>query len=351
MSKRGPLIFLAVVLASLLPSLLQIAWPFLTSFILASILAIVINPANKWLSRRVHRLGLATFLTTFATVFLLGMILAFAGFTFTQELTTTYDALSRRSLEEGGWPALVTHTADRVVDALATRLPVNKDAIRREILDRMKAVTGYLLKNAGAAVGGVTSILITGLLVTIFLYFLLRHGEDWIGRLAVLIPLDPRVTVSLFQTVHDSVVANVNGVLAVAAGQGLLLGLGFWFVGVRSPVLWGAIGGLASIIPVVGSPLVWVPVVIAFVFLGSYWKALLLGLWGALVVGSVDNVLRPFVVGASGKQHPMLIALATIGGTYAFGVLGILLGPLVVSLVAALLQEIQKLVSPSREHE
>lgn len=351
MSKRGSLIFLAVVLASLLPSLLQIAWPFLTSFILASILAIVINPANKSLGRRVHRLGLATFLTTFATVFLLGTVLAFAGIAITHELTATYNALSRRSLEEGGWPALVTHTTDRVVDALATRLPVDKDAIRTELLDRMKDGTGYLLKHVGAAVGGVTSVLITGLLVTIFLYFLLRHGEEWIGLLAALIPLDPRVTASLFQTVHHSVVANVNGVVAVAVGQGLLLGLGFWFVGVRSPALWGAIGGLASIIPVVGAPLVWVPVAIAFIFLGSYWKALLLGLWGSLVVGSVDNVLRPFVVGAHDKQHPLLIGLAAIGGTYAFGVLGILLGPLMVSLVAALLTEIQELVPSDREHE
>ena len=88
-------------------------------------------------------------------------------------------------------------------------------------------------------------------------------------------------------------------------------------------------------------------VAIAFLLVGSYWKALLLGLWGSLVVGSVDNVLRPFVVGAREKQHPVLIALAAIGGTYAFGPLGILLGPLVVSLVAALLKEIQKLVPPS----
>jgi len=210
----------------------------------------------------------------------------------------------------------------------------------------MRTVTGYLQNNVGAAVGGVTSVLITGLLTTTFLYFLLRHGEDWIGRLAALTPLDPRVTASLFQTVHDSVVANVNGVLAVGIGQGLFLSLGFWFVGVRSPALWGAIGGLSSIIPVVGSPLVWVPIVIAFIYMGSYWKALLLGLWGILVVGSVDTVLRPFVVGARDKQHPMLIALAAIGGTYAFGVLGILLGPLVLSLVAALLKEIQALVSP-----
>jgi predicted PurR-regulated permease PerM len=232
---------------------------------------------------------------------------------------------------------------------LATRLPLNKDAIRTELLEGMKAATGYLLSNVGAAVGGVTSVLITSLLTTIFLYFLLRHGEDWVGRLAVLIPLDPRVTASLFQKVHHSVVANVNGMLAVALGQGLFLGLGFWFVGVRSPALWGAIGGLASIVPVVGSPLIWVPVVVAFFFMGSYWKALLLGLWGALVVGSVDNVLRPFVVRARDKQHPMLIALAAIGGTYAFGVSGILLGPLLVSLAVAVLKEIQELVSPSQE--
>jgi predicted PurR-regulated permease PerM len=112
-------------------------------------------------------------------------------------------------------------------------------------------------------------------------------------------------------------------------------------------VLWGALGGLASIIPVVGAPLVWVPVAIAFLLMESYWKALFLVLWGSVVVGSVDNVLRPLVVGAREKQHPMLIALAAIGGTYAFGPLGILLGPLVVSLVAALLKEIQKLISPS----
>jgi predicted PurR-regulated permease PerM len=351
MSKRGPLIFLAIVLAALLPALLRIAWPFLTSFILASILAIVVHPANKWLGHRVHRLGFATFLTTFATVFLLGVIFALAGLAITRELTATYEALSRRSLEEGGWPALVTNTADRVADALATRLPVDKDAIRTALLDRMKTVAGYLLNNVGAAVGGVTSVLITGLLVTIFLYFLLRHGREWIGRLAVLIPLDQRITASLFRTIHHSVVANVYGVGAVALGQGLFLCLGFWFVGLRSPVLWGSIGGLASIVPVVGSPLVWVPVVIGFVLMGAYWKALILGLWGALIVGSVDNVLRPLVVRAHDKQHPMLIGLAAIGGTFAFGPLGILLGPLLISLVAAVVKEIQKLTAPSPELE
>ena len=161
MSKRGTLVVLAVLLALMLPGLFRIAWPFLTSFLLASILAIVINPANQWLNHRVHRPGLATLLITFATVFLLGIIVAFAGFVLSQELTASYNTLSQRSLEEGGWPALVTHSADRVVDILATRLPLNKDAIRTEMLDAMRTVTGYLLNNVGTALGGVTSVLIT----------------------------------------------------------------------------------------------------------------------------------------------------------------------------------------------
>ena len=346
MPQRGPLIFLAVLFIALLPFLFQVAWPFLTPFILASILAVVMNPAKEWLSLRINRPRLATFLTTFATVLVVGITLAFASVTITRELTAAYDALSRRSLAEGGWPTLVTNAADRVVDALSTRLPVNKEAIRTELIDRMKDASGYLLSHVGAAVGGVTNIVITGLAVTVFLYFLLRYGRDWIQRLALLTPLDPRSVASIVRAVNDSVIANVNGAFAAAVGQGLFLGLGFWFVGVRSPALWGAVGGLASIIPIVGAPLVWVPVVAGFFLTGAYWKAILLALWGSLVVGSIDNVLRPFVVGAREKQHPMLIALAAIGGTYAFGPMGILLGPLVISLAVALLKEIQALASP-----
>ena len=350
-SRRGTLIFLAVMLVLLLPSLLQIASPFLTAFILASILAIVINPLNQRLHRLVRRFGLATFLTTAATVLLLGVVLVLAGLVLSKELRTTYDSLSLQSLEEGGWPALVTHTVDRAVDSVSDRLPVDKQAVRREILGGMRTATGYLLNNVGAAVGGVVSLLVTGMLVSLFLYFLLRHGKEWVDQLTLLLPLDEKITASLFQTVHHSVVANVYGMLAVVVGQGLLLGLGFWIVGVGSPALWGMIGGLASIIPVVGCPLVWVPAMIAFALAGAYWKALVLGLWGALVVGSVDNLLRPFVVASRDKQHPVLIALAAVGGTYAFGVLGILLGPLVLSLAASLLKELRALATTRQAEE
>jgi predicted PurR-regulated permease PerM len=347
MQRKGALIFLVSLLIVLLPFLLQVAWLFLAPFVLASVLAIMLNPIKEWLRRRTRRPGLASFLTTFTTIFLIVIFLAMAGIRLTEELTNAYVALSRQSLEEGGWPALAAKTTERVVDALATRLPIDKEEIRTEIMNRMKEASAYLLNNVGVAVNGVTTVGITCLLVTFFLYFLLRYGSIWIAWLADFTPLDDRAKANIIHAIRDSVLANLSGMFAVAIGQGLLLSLGFWFLGLQSPMLWGAIGGLASIIPVVGALLIWAPVAIAYLIAGTYWKALLLVLWGLLVVGSVDNVVRPWVVGKRNKQHPMLIALSAIGGTYAFGAMGILLGPLLVSLFAAVIKEIQQLIPPN----
>jgi len=348
MRQKKALIFLAILLAVLLPLLLQIVRPFFTPFVLASILAIMLYPVKEWLRARIRRPVLASLLTTLAAVFLLGILIAVVGLSLTRELTTAYNALNQRYLQEGGWPSLAARTTDRVVDAVATRLPIDKDAIRTELFERMKWASAYLLKNAGVAVGGVTDALINSLIMTIFLYFFLRNGRDWIKQLAVLTPLDARTNERLLGTVRDSVTANLSGMLAVIIAQGLLLSLAFWFVGVHSPGLWGMLGGLASIVPIVGAFLIWAPVVIAFALDGAYWQALFLALWGFLVVGTVDNILRPWIVGKRNKLHPVLIALAAIGGVYAFGALGILLGPLIISLVSVLVQEIHPLM-PHRD--
>jgi len=351
MSKSRSIIFLGVLLALLLPAVFQIVWPFLTAFLLASILAIVLHPWNRALGKRMQRPGLATILTTVSTLLALGLILGFIGIALTQELSSTYETLNRKSLQEGGWPALATHSADRVVDFVAGYIPLNREAIREYLLEAVSQVIVFLRDHLGTAVGGFTAILFTTILTTIFLYFFLLRGEVWLRYLSMWTPLDQEVTDSLMQTVKGSVLANINGVFAVVLAQGACLTLGFWFVGLQSPVLWGVVGGLASVIPFIGSPMIWVPIVVAYLFQGKYWLALALGLWGAFVVGSVDDILRPYVVGSGEKQHPVLIALAAVGGTYAFGALGFLLGPLVLSLVAALVNEIHGLVLAERERK
>ena len=315
----------------------------MTAFILASILAIVIHPAKELLRRWIRHHGVATFLTTFATVSILGALLTFAGLKITSELEQLYSELSLNSLEEGDWPALAATAADRITDKLSEHFPINEEAARTSLINGMKTSSLYLLGHVGFAVSGVTSFFINCMMTTVFLYFLLRYGSVWIQKLAVLMPLEQPTTINIIKTIRDSVTANVNGMLAVIIGQSVLLMYGFWFTGVRSHVLWGTIGGFASIVPVVGSTLIWVPVAIGFLFMGSYGKALFLAAWGFIIVGSSDNILRSVIVGKQEKQHPMMVALAAIGGVYAFGVLGIMLGPLAITLAAALIKEINQL--------
>jgi predicted PurR-regulated permease PerM len=343
MPQQGQRILLGLLLAVLLLFLLRIAWPFASAFILASVLAIVLHPANSRLSRRLRRPALASFLTTVASVIVVEAILSFILVTVVKDAVKVHKALNQRSLEEGGWSAMITHKTDRIVDELATRLPVPKETIRDELLRGLKAGAHYLGGMTQVLIGNMTSLLVTRVLATIFLYYLLRYGEGWLGRVAALVPLSPPITANLLRVAHQSIVANVNGVLGVALAQGLFLSLGFWFVGIGSALLWGMFGAIASVVPFVGATLVWVPAVIGLVFLGSYGKALALGLWGGLVVGSLDNVLRPLIVGAGEKQHPVLVGFAMLGGTYAFGPLGLLFGPLVVSLAGAVVEELHRL--------
>ena len=343
MDQRKQQILLFLLLGCLLLVLLRIAWPFASSLMLATLLATVLHPVNSKLSRRLRRPALASFLTTLGAVIILEVVLGFVGYRVVKDAAKIHHALNQRSIEEGGWSAMIAHSTDQIADALATRLPVSKETIRTELDTGMRSGVHYLAGRTQAVIKNIVSILVIAVLANILLYYLLRHGESWLARGAALVPLSPHITATLLRVTHRSIVANLNGVLAVALAQGLFLGLGFWFLGIGSPMLWGLFGAIASVIPFVGSTLIWVPFVIGLILIGAYGKALMLGLWGGLVVGSLDNILRPLIVGTQEKEHPVLLGFAMLGGTYAFGPLGLILGPLAVSLTGGVVQELHSL--------
>jgi predicted PurR-regulated permease PerM len=346
MSQRGQQIVLSVLLATLLLLLLRIFWPFASSLLLASIVAVVANPVKQRLSRRLSP-GTASFVTTFAAVIVLAATITFVGVTVFRDLVKIHGTLSQRSTQEGGWSALITNRTDRFLDAVSTRFPLDKDQARDKLREAAQSGAGYLVNKIQATAQNVASLTVTIILAAIFLYYLLRHGEEWVQRGSALVPLSPETTAHLVRTAHHSIIANVNGVIIVALAQGAFLTLGFWFLGISSPLLWGIFGAIASVIPFVGATIVWVPFVIGLVITGAYWKALALGLWGSLVVGTLDNILRPWVVGAHEKQNPVLVGFAMLGGTYAFGPFGLLLAPFAVSMTTAVVEELHRVKSTS----
>jgi predicted PurR-regulated permease PerM len=200
-------------------------------------------------------------------------------------------------------------------------------------------VDRHAIQEAVTDLGHVAGDLFTALLAAVFLYVFLVYGRGWVAELTALLPLDPSVTDRVLTTIRDAIVANVDGILAMSAVEAILFGVVFWVAGIGQPAMWGAFAGLASMIPIIGAAAVWLPIAVTLAIHGAYVKAALVGLVCLAAQHGVAFLLVPRVMGTRLRQPPLLIALSVLGATSAFGALGILLGPVIVSVLAALIRE------------
>jgi len=164
------------------------------------------------------------------------------------------------------------------------------------------------------------------------LFFLLRDGDALSARIALAVPLQPAQTNTLLTQFVTVVRATVKGNIVVALIQGLLGGLAFWVLGLPGPALWGALMALLSLLPAVGAALVWLPVALYYFFTGQLLQGLGLTAWGVLVIGLVDNVLRPILVGRDTRMPDYLVLVATVGGIALFGLNGFVIGPVIAAM-------------------
>ena len=186
--------------------------------------------------------------------------------------------------------------------------------------------------------GNIISFVADAVIAFFTLFFLFREGRSMRERAETVLPLNAAQVERLFTGISNSIVANVYGCLAVGAAQGTLASLAFWVLGLPSPVLWGMVTALFSLVPVMGSAAVWGPAVIILVISGHWWKALILLGWGAGVVGQIDTLVRPYVISGRVKLHTLLIFFALLGGVEAFGVMGLFIGPVVLSVTLVVLE-------------
>ena len=146
----------------------------------------------------------------------------------------------------------------------------------------------------------------------------------------------------LFSNISDTIVANVYGIVSVGVAQGILTGIAMVIAGLPSALLLGLCAAFASIVPVAGAALVWVPAGLYLIFVGATWKGIFVFVWGVGVVSTADSIIRPWVVGGKVALHPLVLVFSILGGVQAFGFLGLFLGPVIASVLAVLLGMIRE---------
>ncbi len=335
MKTKGALYFLLGLLAGSGVLFYQILQPFIDPLITAAVLAVALLPLHRMLTRFFHGRTLAAAVSTLMGVALIVIPLGFLAYSLSGEVSGLYKTMKVKSAEEGGWGPFFTRIIEPPLDAVSGRLPVSKENLRTEIVQRVGEVSGWMVSKTSSALGGFTATTINMGLAVVILFFFLRDGEALIRHVTGLLPLTLQQSDRLVLAVAQTIVANVHGVLAVAVVQGTLLFLGFWMFGVASPLLWAMMGAFLSMIPLIGAAAVWVPVCLTLLFSGDTGKAVGLTLWSMIIVANSDNIVRPLVVGSRVRQHPMLVFFAMIGGIRAFGILGLLLGPIVLAITMA----------------
>ena len=331
------LVLLAVVIGYLGFAVLQ---PFAGALLAGAILAVLFHPVHLLIHHRVKGASWAASLTTILVLILFLVPVALLGMKVAKELGDLYASLGPGGLNAQAqrlWE-IVQGPADRLVARLGPSFGITTDNIRNYLQTKVGEVGGVILQRGLSAVGIFTGGLFFGLFSVLAFFFALRDGHRFLVLVLYWSPLGRRHTSMLFEAVRQTIFSTFYGVIVVAAAQGLMLSLGAWMTGLPSPLLWGVATAGASVLPLFGSALVWVPAALILFVQGSVGKGVFMLLWGTAVVAMVDNVLRPFVVTSSLPVNGFIILIAMLGGVEAFGISGILIGPMTVALIMALMK-------------
>lgn len=351
-SKRSTIIFLSVLvfLASVLA--IYITWHFMQPFAFAIILAVVFYPVHEWVLRITkQRAGWGSLLSTLLLLVLFAVpsfiIITLAA----NEALSAAHYFSRRSAEEGGLTMFLTALASRPLAFVGRFVDLSRYDLHAIVSDNAQKVSVGMVGFGAAILSNLARFIINALITFVILFFLFRDGKDWAYRAGRLLPLSPAQVARLYRNISDTIIANVYGILSVGVAQGILTGIAMRIVGMPSSLLLGLAAGFASIIPVVGSALVWAPVAIYLLVTGAIWKGVFLLLWGTLVVSAIDNIIRPLVVGGRVELHPMVLVFFILGGVEAFGFIGLFIGPVVASVLAALFSMLREELSDQSSKE
>jgi predicted PurR-regulated permease PerM len=308
--------------------------PYAGAILWGTVLAIVFAPLNRHLRDRMRqRRAVAAGTTLLIIVVLVLFPVALIIESLIDEGTAVYGRIQSGGLDVGAWfRQIYAALPDWAMDLLNRFGLTNLETLQARLsgfLSRAVQIVGTQAVNIGQN----TVQFVVALFVMLYLlFFLLRDGDVLSRRIRNAIPLHPERQRSLAARFATVIRATIKGNLVVALVQGGLSGLIFWILGVGAPVLLGVVSVLLSLLPAIGAAVVWIPVAIYLFAVGEVWRSVVLVLFCALVIGSVDNVLRPMLVGKDTKLPDYVVLISTLGGIAVFGANGFVLGPVIAAL-------------------
>jgi predicted PurR-regulated permease PerM len=306
-----------------------LAAPFLTSITWSLALAVVFVPLQRWVELIFSNRNIAAAISVLIIALLVLTLVLFVGQRLVQEASSGAQLVNTQ-IESGEWR--------RALESRPRLAPLAVWMEQQNLPETVKAGMSWMSTTGASVVRGSIVEVMSLLLTFYLLFYFLRDRRAGIAVLRTALPLTSPEMDRLFERVNDTIQATIHGTLIVAAVQGLLGGLMFWWLGLGAPLLWGVVMALLSVVPILGAFVIWIPLAGFLALDGSWGKALVLALWGLLVVGTIDNLLHPILVGNRLKLHTILAFISFVGGLILFGPAGVILGPVTLTVTLVLLE-------------
>lgn len=326
---------LLLVLVSL--AFFWVLWPYYGAVFWGAIFALMFSPIFlRFMQTLPQRRTLSALLTLSIILVLVILPVGLISVLLTQEAASVYQRVQSGDLSISRYFQQIYDALPVWITSLLNRSGLNNlGLIQERMSDSLTKASQFIATQALNIGQNAFDFLVSFFIMLYLLFFFLRDGAALSRRIKQAIPLDEDIKRNLFSKFTTVIRATVRGNIAVAVVQGALGGLIFWFLGIHAPVLWGTLMAFLSLLPAVGAALVWIPVAIYFLATGAIWQGVVLIAFGVLVIGLVDNVLRPVLVGKDTKMPDYVVLVSTIGGMALFGLNGFVIGPVIAAMFMA----------------
>jgi len=309
-------------------------WPFLPALVTSVVLVVLALPGHRKIRSVIPNDRVAAFLSTLAVVVVILVPIFGVSIIALQDLGTGIQWLETQL--RSGFPAFGRAVA--WLEGVLVTVGLSDLNVQARLGERLADIPGLVLGRTFRVVSGVGGIALQVGVGLFTLYYLFRDGHRMLEAAKGLVPLPSGPTELLVRRTHEVIFAAVYGHVFVAMVQGLLGGLAFWVLGVPTPAVWGVLMGGLSLIPMIGPAFVWIPAGAVLIATGATLRGVLLLLFGALVISTIDNVIRAVLVSGRARVHPLVVFFGVLGGVLMFGAVGILVGPVLIVAAAALME-------------
>jgi len=314
----------------------QILSPFILALFWGAIITLTLYPVHTRLTKLLkNRKNISALIMTVVATFLIILPLVFISATVAVDMFDIYQSLNDNvevSELKSKLEKLKGLLPVSVLEELEKRLQIGELNIHQMAVKGLGSVSGYVINEVQDAATNLTGLLINFGMMIFALFFFFRDGDSMLERIKSLIPMKDEQKDEIFKKFYDTLNAVIVGVMVTAAIQGILQGLFFWILGISYSVLGGVLTFVFALIPIAGAVIVWLPVGLYLLFTGSIYAGIAVLVFGGLVVSSVDNFLKPIIIGGKVKLSTLFLVLTIFGSLSVLGITGIILGPILLAI-------------------